>query len=239
VQAVASPPARQRLRLRFELRFPRLKVEAYGQVSWTGPSGQCGIRFVDLPARVKYQINQWMFAQLLDAAAREASQSSSIFGAQVIPIVRHGYPSEENDGLTLSATPRPAIRLEPELSRLESPRLSHLQVQAIAPEAAGLAVEQLSWLSRPVSARTLARLVDSLVVTAALLLFAVIFLSIAHELPEWPLTLGAAVVAAAFVATAYWSLFAVFGGQSLGARLVGADSATEKTEERDGTDRFR
>jgi hypothetical protein len=82
-------------------------------------------------------------------------------------------------------------------------------------------------------------LVDSLVVTAALLLFAVIFLSVAHELPEWPLTLGAAVVAAAFVATAYWSLFAVFGGQSLGARLVGADSATEKTEERDGTDRFR
>jgi len=52
-------------------------------------------------------------------------------------------------------------------------------------------------------------------------------------------TLGAVVVAAAFVATAYWSLFAVFGGQSLGARLVGAGSGTEKTEERDGTDRFR
>jgi len=238
VQAVAAPRTQQRLRLRFELRFPRLKVEAYGQVSWTGPSGQCGIRFVDLPPRVKYQINQWMFAQLLDAAAREASQSGSIFGAQVIPIARHGYPSQETDGLTLSATPRPAIRLEPELSRREGPRLSHLQVQASDPEA-GLAVEQLGWLYRPVSARTLARFVDILVVISALLLFALIFLSITHELPQWPLTLGAVVVAAAFVATAYWSVFAVFGGQSLGARLVGVGSGTEKTDERDGTDRFR
>lgn len=239
VQAVAAPRAQQRVRLRFELRFPRLKVDAYGQVSWTSPGGQCGIRFVDLPPRVKYQINQWMFAQLLEALAREATQTASIFGNSVVPIVRHGYPAEETDGLTLSATPRPAIRLEPAFSPPADTRLSHLPVQESSSDAAGLALTELSWLSRPISARTLAWLVDSLVVIAALLLFAVIFLSIAHELPEWPITLGAIAVAAAFVTTAYWSLFAMFGGPSFGVRLAQASEGFEEKKERDGEDRFR
>src|ERR1017187_10977199 len=54
VQAVAALHQQQRVRLRFELRFPRLHVETYGQVSWASPSGQCGIRFVDLPARATH-----------------------------------------------------------------------------------------------------------------------------------------------------------------------------------------
>jgi hypothetical protein len=74
-------------------------------------------------------------------------------------------------------------------------------------------------------------LVDSLVVIAALLLFALIFLSIAHELPQWPLTVAAAVVAAVFVAAAYWALFAVFGGATLGARL--ADTASVSGQEKE------
>ena len=238
VQAVGAPRVQQRIRLRFELRFPRLRVEVYGIVSWTSPTGQCGIRFVDLSPRVRYHINQWIFSNLLDAIAREASHPGSIFEGQTIPIVRHGYPSEENDGLTLSSTPRPAIRLEPAFPRCDEARVSRLQVEQNSSDPGDLALAQLSWLSRPISARTLAWFVDGLVVIAALLLFAVVFLSIAHELPEWPLSLGAAVAATAFVTAAYWSLFAVFGGPSLGVRLAQASAGFEEKEEK-GEDRFR
>jgi hypothetical protein len=77
-------------------------------------------------------------------------------------------------------------------------------------------------------------LVDSLVVIAAVLLFALIFLSIAHELPPWPVTLGT--VAAVVVAAVYWAVFAVFGGSSLGVRLA---QAVSNEEEREDTIRIR
>ena len=100
VQAVGPLRRHQRVRLRFELRFPRLRVETYGQVSWATPSGQCGIRFVDLPARTRRQINEWIFSNLLGAVARDVrsyhrsipgtsismnfgASGSSIFGASV------------------------------------------------------------------------------------------------------------------------------------------------------------
>jgi hypothetical protein len=224
VQAVAPLRQQQRVRLRFELRFPRLRVETYGQVSWSNSSGQCGIRFLDLPARTKRQIDEWIFSNLLEGAAREANPRS-IFGASVVSIAREENASQENDGLTLSAAPRPAIRLEPDYNtREEVDRNCEEELAAPVYEADA----QVNWLSRPLSGRTLAWLVDSLIVIAATLLFALIFLSIAHELPEWPLALGAALAAALFVAGAYWGLFAVFGGASLGARLAHAASRLEE-----------
>src|SRR5580700_5789322 len=84
VQAVGALRQQQRVRLRFELRFPRVRVEAYGQVTWASPSGQCGIRFMDLPARTSLQIDQWIFSNLLDAIARDTTQPRSIFGASVV-----------------------------------------------------------------------------------------------------------------------------------------------------------
>ena len=69
------------------------------------------------------------------------------------------------------------------------------------------------------------------VVLVALLLFALIFVSIAHELPPWPLTLGTTSAAAVFVAAAYWAIFAVFGGPSLGAHLAQTASSLEENEE--------
>ena len=56
VQAVAALRPMQQLRLRFELRAPRLRVETRGEVMWSTPSGQCGIRFLDLPPRISRQL---------------------------------------------------------------------------------------------------------------------------------------------------------------------------------------
>ena len=235
VQAVGPLHEQQRVRLRFELRFPRLRVETYGQVSWASSSGQCGIRFVDLPPRARHQISEWIFANLLDSIAREATHPQSMFGnSSVVSITR-----EEDDGLIVSAPPHAAIRLEPSVAGrnaahvLRPPREEDLADLASDPRA------QTTWLSQPLSGRTLAWLVDTLVMLAALLLFALIFLSIAHELPQWRLTLGAASVAVIFVAAAYWALFAIFGGASLGARLAQAASGFAEEEEGEDAGRFR
>jgi hypothetical protein len=226
VQAVAPLRRQQRVRLRFELRFPRLRVEAYGHVTWASSTGQCGIRFVDLSTQTARQIDEWIFSNLLQSLAREAAHPRSIFGASVVSIVREENGPEENDGLTLSALPRPSIRLQPSSNVQEQSQVQNPHRDEDVADAAGDPDAQLNWLSRPLSGRTLAWMVDSLVVIAALLLFALIFLSIAHELPQWPLTVAATLVAAVFVAAAYWALFAVFGGASLGARLADAASTS-------------
>jgi hypothetical protein len=81
--------------------------------------------------------------------------------------------------------------------------------------------------------------VDGLVVTAGVLLFTLIFLSIAKELPPWPLAVGTGFATAGFVATAYWGLFRMFGGSSLGVRLaLAAASVEEEEEEKAAADRF-
>jgi len=236
VQAVAPLRQEQRVRLRFELRFPRLRVDASGQVNWARPSGQCGIRFVNLPALTRRQIDEWIFSNLLDALARDA-HPRSIFGASVVSIVREENVPQQEDGLTLSAAPHPAIRLEPSFAEQDNAAPNHRE--EVPPDLVEDQNEQVNWLSRPLSGRYLAWLVDGLVVTAALLLFALIFLSIAHELPPWPLTVGGASVAAVLVAATYRTMFAVFGGLSLGDRLARAASSLEEEEENESGDRFR
>lgn len=233
VQAVARLREAQQVRLRFELRFPRLRIEASGQVSWSNPSGQCGIRFVDLPERISRQIDEWIFSNLLDSMVREASHSRSIFERPAISITH-----EENDGLSVSALARPAIRLVPEVAIADEgfrllPDAKHFLSAANDSDA------EENWLYRPLSARSLAWMVDGLVIVAGLLLFALIFLSIAHELPKWQLTLGAGLAAAVFVGTIYRILFAVFGGPSLGARLAQAATWIGRRDDEGDEGRFR
>jgi hypothetical protein len=248
VQAVAPLHPQQRVRLHFDLRSPRVRVETSGQVCWARPSGQCGVRFVDLPARTGRQINEWIFSNLLDAVARDAghprsNSGASIFGASVVSILGEEdfgdeNASEEDDGLTLSPRPRPAIRLQPDLATRDlTPRLQHHVEEDLTDEADE--PYALSWLSQPLSGRTLAWLVDSLIVIAGLLLFALIFLSIAHELPPLSVTLGTFSAAAAFIVAAYWGVFAVFGGSSLGARMAQTVSRLQKEESSEDASRFR
>lgn len=238
VQAVGPLRSEQRVRLRFELRFPRLRVETYGQVSWAGTSGRCGIRFVDLPAQTARQIDQWIFSNLLDGIEYQADYRRSIFAPLSTSRLEEEKTAKENDGLTMSAAYRPAIELE---SRHFSRAEGQVPTQGYNQDPADDGREseaQLSWLSRPISGQTLAWLVDSLVTIAGLLLFALIFLSITHELPPWPLAVSAGLAAAALIAGAYWALFAVFGGASLGARLATSASSLRQDEEQ-GADRFR
>lgn len=238
VQAVAALHEKQRVRVRFELRHPRLRVDSQGEVAWADSSGQCGIRFMGLPTQAARHIKEWIFGNLLDSIFRDAAQDRPVLRAA------HPTPQEEDDGLILSAASRPVIQLEPARARPEAqPALSHrgsAQEEAHGKGLAGEAEAELDWLSRPLSGHSLAWLIDGLVIVAALLLFTLIFLSIAHEIPKWPLTLAGAIGSAIFVAAGYRMMFWLFGGETLGARMAQiAGSATEDDAKINGEVRLR
>ncbi len=218
VQAVAAVRPRQQLRVRFELRYPRLRVETRGEVVWSTFSGQCGIRFLDLSPRLTRQIDEWIFGRLLEGASFHPERTGSIFG----------QAATEEDGLLLSGGSRKVIELpiQPELA------IKPFPVPATEPPADE---SEQDWLSQPLSGRSLAWTVNSLVVIAALLLFAVIFLSITREKPPWPLSMACG--AAVAVALLYWGFFRMIGGSSPGVRLAKLAESDQPQEE--SSDCFR
>lgn len=227
VQVVAAVRPHQQLRVRFELRYPKLRVETRGEVVWATFSGQCGIRFLDLSPRTARQINEWIFGSLLEGAAMHADRDVSIFGEG------EGRREAEHSGtLTVSGAPVKVIEL-PNRGEPEPEEVVAEEVVAEAGVAAQSALE-LDWLSQPLSGRSLAWTVNSLAVVAGLLLFSLVFLFVTREMPKWPVSmLGGAMV---FVALFYWGFFKIFGGTSPGARL--ARLAGYQYEEEDET-RFR
>jgi hypothetical protein len=222
IQAVAPPQPHQTVRLRFELRHPNVRVDVHGEVTWATSSGQCGVRFVDLSPRARRQINQWIFGSLLDFIPQDAGGRGSILARS---LVWDGL--KESDGLIVSAFPRPVIQLGSKADATFERKLEHVQMPTAErpanfdPEIGRDASEQSQdWFSQPLSGRTVALLVDSLVVIAGLLLFSLVFLATARELPRWSVTIGSLALAGVFVTTAYWTLLSLFGESSLGERVA-------------------
>lgn len=217
IQAISPMRPQQRVHLHLNFRSPRLKVDADGQVVWTDSSNFCGIKFVDLPARVSHQIDEWIFSNLIEIAQRQSEDGFLNFGSSA----RSPSGGEEASGLTLSSTAREPIRLEtnPVVKQELDERRNKLAMDAPAASS--------NWLSRPLSPRTVAWAVDSLLVFAALLLFILIFLSIAHELPSWPLTTASVLTVGFFILLVYRGLFGMFGEGTLGDRLTRTTSPQE------------
>jgi hypothetical protein len=222
VQVVAAVRPKQQLRVRFELRYPRLQVETRAEVVWATFSGQCGIRFLDMPTALKQQINQWIFGNLLEGISLHAEHSGSIFAPKPEQVARdpatgNGRSTvaaeEEDDGLMVSPTPVKVIALP---VRREPPE-PVITEEDVMSETQPLS-EELDWLSQPLTGRTLAWTVDSLVVLASLLLFTLVFLSVTREAPKWPLPMVSG--AALTMAGLYWAFFRYLAGGSLGTRLA-------------------
>jgi hypothetical protein len=240
VQLVAAVRPKQQLRVRFELRYPRLQVETRAEVVWATFSGQCGIRFLDAPAALQRQINQWIFGNLLEGISLHGEHPESIFAPNSGHAVkaeesadgngRKSSEAEEGDGLIVSETPVKVIELP---MHREPPEPVVRQEDAVLiPE---LPPSEFAWLTQPLSGRTLAWTVDVLVVVASLLLFTLVFLSVTREAPRWPLL--SIVGAALMMALMYWVFFRVFAGASLGAKLA---RMAEADAEGDGSEsRFR
>lgn len=216
VQVVAAVRPRQQLRVRFELRYPKLRVETRGEVMWATFSGQCGIRFLDMSPKMVRQLNEWIFGSLLEGATFHPGRGGTVFTGL-----------ETDDGLLISPAPLKVIELPkaPEFRRREDPQ-AHPRVREST---------ELDWLSQPLSGRSLAWTVNSLVIVAALLLFALVFLSVTRAAPPWPMSM--AIGGAAAVSLLYWGFFKTLGGLSPGERL--ARLAEANGEDPDDAARFR
>lgn len=229
IQAVGALRLYQRVRVRFELRHPRIKIDSKGEVVWAEASGQCGVRFLGLSSEAVRQIDEWILGDLLDSVP---SRSNSIFGAQVDARVE-----SDSDGLLLSPGARNVIQLQPERAdgqpvpletidtTIDEMNLGEANPGEMIDTKADLGAfvrtrPELDWLSRPLSGRQMAWTLNSLIVFAALLLFSLVFLAVTQHLPRWPLDLEAGFSAAIFVSAFYWVFFRLLGGSSLGARLA-------------------
>jgi PilZ domain len=235
VQMVAAAPPGQQLRVRFELNHPRLCVETLGEVSWSRRSGQCGIRFLDLSPSMGRRINEWIFGNLLEEASKHCAQEGSIFagtifagtpGTVAVRDADHEDDGVVDDCLMVSAAPVQVIEM-PAGTDLPS-------LQAVSEHSGA---SRLDWLFHPLSGRGLVWTINTLVVVAALLLFALIFLSITGEPPRWPVATASA--AAIFVAALYWGFFRLFGGLTPGARLARMAGLDLEEKEEAADARFR
>jgi PilZ domain len=221
MQALSSPAPQQRVNVRFDLKFPRVHVETEGQVSWANSSGECGIRFVGLPARTSQQINEWILSNLLEIADRHASSLDGIFASSTSLSAQES--SADESGLVYSSGVRAPIRLGSRYRRSEQIAFDDSAEEL----ATGV---DTNWLSRPLSGRALACIIDGLLIVAGLLLFVFVFLTMTHELPSWPVTLGVMLAATVVIGSGYCVLFTLFGGRTLGARLIRSDSKPEEKE---------
>jgi hypothetical protein len=235
VQVVAALRPQQQLRVRFELRYPRLRVETRGEVMWATFSGQCGIRFLDLPDRTGRQINEWILGNLLEGGALHSDESESMFAAPALAGTESTgallAEAEKDDGLLLSSTPVTVIPL-PQRAAAVAPAL-------LAANAGGIDAQiptESDLFSQPLSGRGLAWTINTLAAVAGMLLFALVFLSVTREAPRWPWALAAG--DAMLVILLYWGFFQMFGGSSLGTRLARLAEANSEDEEGRAT-RFR
>jgi len=228
VQVVAAVRPRQQFRVRFELRYPRLRVEARGEVMWATFSGQCGIRFLDLSPRMARQIDEWILGNLLEGIPLHSESDRSMFGESLVAVP---LPQEMEDGLMISTAPRKVIELPTRPEPAEELRI-HEAAASVPHESA-----ELDWLSQPLSSRGLAWTVNALAVVASLLLFALVFLAVTRELPKWPAAMAAG--AAICVTALYWGFFRLFGGASPGTRLARLAGYDLQGEEEADVARFR
>lgn len=232
VQAVAAPHPQQQVRLRFELRRPRVRIETRGEVMWSTSSGQCGIRFLDLPAAIIRQINEWVFADLLEGASLHLEK----FGPILIEPAVH--PELRSDALRLEALQDDGLLISPACVKTIELPVRPDPVMVLMNEATSNLEDRASaweWLSQPLSGTRLAWAVNALVVLAGWLLFTLVFLAVTHEAPPWPML--TVVLGACTVGAMYWAFFRIFGGSSLGARLARLAASDLENEEEEA--RFR
>lgn len=250
VQSVAAVRMGQRVQVRFDLVSPRVRVDTRGEIAWATSSGRCGIRFLDLPTQTARQLDEWIFAKLLEGAAPLSPATQPMF-PKATPAKdsksaakgldqRHGLipaahddedlddqlewddnadPSDTSDDhLIVSHSPVKVIDLPQPSAPLPSAVPEVMSMPSAVESRISESGTQLDWLSQPLAGRGLAWTINALVVTAAWLLFVLIFLSVLRDLPRWP---GAMISGAGIViAGLYWGFFRLFAGASLGVKLA-------------------
>lgn len=222
LQTVTPLAPSQQVHLRFELPASRIRVETAGRVAWTDSWGQAGLQFLDLPQRSERALKEWILTQILSSAYLFAPCESGTV---------EGNRAEGASELLFSASPRPAIQLEPCAAK---PATSHPQAR--------LQILQLPWYSVSLSLKLAARLLDSLILLCAVLLFSVMAMAMTSVLPAWPVTTLLAIGVTAVFGAVYWFLFAFWFTSTPGehlAHLACTESRNGRYGEEEDQARFR
>ena len=214
IRAVRPLQPEQPVHVRFELLNPRTRIEAAGQVVWATSTGEAGMRFLNLPARLQRQLKEWLFVQILEHARQDPVASAP--GPPQLGIFA---PSAAVESASLEGT------TEVEASNLES------QPEAIA----------LPWWPSPISPVALALIVDAVLILSAVLLFCVITVAFAHMFPSWSSALALCLGLGAVFGFLFRSLFVQLNCDTPGGRLVqmAAENGNHPGREEDDQPRFR
>jgi len=197
IQAVAPLQVNQQVQLRFELVSPRVRVETMGRVAWADSGGQAGIEFTALQQRSRRLLKEWLFTHLLTSAQNAAWDT----------IFAQGQPATDAQ-LQFSAGAREPIRLAARAST------------ALNPKDCRHATLHICGARIPIQARVLSRLVDGLILLAAVLLFSAVGISITHVFPSWPTAFVMVAVLTSVIACLYGFLFNFWIGTTAGASLA-------------------
>lgn len=207
IQAVGRLHAGQVVHLRFDLLRPKVRVEATGQVAWANEFGQAGIAFLNLPPRPERALKEWLMTDLLAAASELAPSRAPIFSPVADSLV--------GDGLTMSAAPTPGIPVATLDSAADEGDI-HVAELTRSPEMP----LHFSWWPTDISPRLFARLVDSLVIVSAVLLFAIVAIESTGVLPTFWTATSFSVFLTIVFAGIYWLLFTRLAGRTVGRQLA-------------------
>ncbi len=208
IQAVGPLQTGQLVHLRFELLRPKVRIETTGQVTWADPSGQAGIRFVDLSPRPHRLLKDWILTDVLAAASELAPARAPIFA---------GGAQDAESGLVLSAVPLKPILLASSADTL--PAMPDIAGHD-GPQTAAEMPVRLSWWPADIAPGTLAGFIDSLIVVSAVLLFSVVFVATIGEFPSWLLSAALVLGAACIFGPLYRFLFSSLTGVTVGRRMA-------------------
>jgi hypothetical protein len=223
MQTVTPLSLDQQVQLRFDLPAPRVRIEAAGRIAWTDSWGQAGVQFLDLPQPSQRLLKEWVFIQILSAAYLFAPCES---------VAVQGNRAEGATELLFSASPRPAIPLEPQLASpiiLPRPQVQPRRLR-------------LLWCPVPISVSALSKMVDGLILLCAVLLFAVMSMAMTDVLPTWWVTLPLAIAVTAVFVAVYRFLFVYWFRSTPGehlARLACSESANGMYGGEEDQARFR
>jgi hypothetical protein len=220
IQTVTPLRPNQPVELGLDLPNPRARLETTARVAWTGALGQIGLEFVDLDQPRRRRLKDWLFTQVLAGAERNSQKYS--------PILGDPKSDDEAAELRFSAGSRPAILL-PASSRAFP-----------APRHGSPALELACWPA-PISPTTLSRVVDGLVIVAAVLFFCLVSVSATHIFPTWPVALTLVLAVSAVFVLVYRLLFHSCSNGTLGqclAQLAMTELEDDQPGNEDAT-RFR
>ncbi len=135
--------ANRTLNLVLDLSETKTYINTTGYVVWTDSSGHAGIRFSKMPDATRQQLKQWLFFNLMTAAAKARETKGGRGGDTPEILVPSPRQASLLDNDALSALLKPVLRGEASVAVADAPTLSAIQEEVDSVGSDSLAALQL------------------------------------------------------------------------------------------------